>query len=143
VQADEERRRLAAAYGLPGASGPSRRCARDVAADPRRADLEKAQRPALGRLRADRLEEDVDADDAGAQERLGVQDRAVDMGLGGDVDDGVGLGHQRPDDRRIRDVADDEGEPSCLLGSSRPRRGSPAAGVGELAEDRIRPVTAG
>ena len=44
---------------------------------------------------AARLEQDVDADDAGPQERLGVEDRAVDVRLGGEVDDRVGVAHER------------------------------------------------
>ena len=56
----------------------------------------------------------MDADDAGPQERLGIEDRAVDVRLGGEVDDRVGLGHQRPDDGRVGDVAADEAQPGGL-----------------------------
>ena len=78
----------------------------DVAVDLVGRDLEEARRDAS--RRPARLEQDVDADDAGAQERLGVEDRAVDVRLGGEVDDRVGVGDERPDDLRVGDVALDE-----------------------------------
>ena len=65
-------------------------------------DLQEA-RPARGR--AARLEQDVDADDAGRQERLGLEDRAVDVRFGGEVDHGVGRRRRaarRPPRRRCR-----------------------------------------
>jgi hypothetical protein len=40
----------------------------------------------------------VDPDHARPQERLGVEDAPVDVRFGGEVDDGVGLGDERPDD---------------------------------------------
>ena len=59
-------------------------------------------------LASDRLEQHVDADDAGAEERLRVEDAAVDVRLGGDVDHGVRVGDERLDDVRVGDVALDE-----------------------------------
>ena len=75
-------------------------------------------RPPAARSRdaaPDRLEQDVDADHARPQERLGVEDAPVDVRLGGEVDDRVGVGDERPDDRRVGDVALDEPEPGRLL----------------------------
>ena len=86
----------------------------------------------------------MDADDAGPKERLRVEDRAVDVGLGGDVDDGVGAVDERPDDVRVRDVALDEREAGGLLGIALDGREVRAvAGVGELVEHgHARPVVA-
>ena len=102
-----------------------------------------ARRPVL--LGADRLEEHVDADDAGAQERFRVEDRAVHVGLGGDVDHGVGFRHQPVDRVTVRDVAADEGIAGGLLGIGlHGREVGPVAGVGQLVEDRDpRAVAAG
>ena len=73
----------------------------------------------------------------GAQERLGIQDGAVDVRLGREVDDRVGLGDERPDDVRVGDVALDEAEAGGLLRIG-PDRGEVGlvAGVGQLVEDR-------
>ncbi len=43
---------------------------------------------------AHRLQHGVGPDDVGVQERLGVGQRVVDVRLGGEMDDGVGLGDQ-------------------------------------------------
>ena len=67
----------------------------------------------------------------------GSRMRPVDVRLGGEVDDGVGVGDERPDDLRVGDVALDEAEPGGLL-----RVGLDGgevrlvAGVGQLVEDR-------
>ena len=96
-------------------------------------DLQEAR--AAGRDAAG-LEQDVDADDPGRQERLGIEDRAVDVRLGGEVDDRVGAVDQRPDDGRVGDVAADEAEPGGLLRvvTDRAEVGL-VAGVGQLVED--------
>ena len=60
----------------------------------------------------------MDADHAGPEERLGVEDAPVDVRLGGEVDDGVDVGDERPDDLGIGDVALDEPEPVAPAGSS-------------------------
>jgi hypothetical protein len=78
----------------------------------------------------------VDADHAGRQERLRVKDRSVDVRFGGEVDDGVGVVDQRPDDDRVGDVALDEAEPPGQLGIVEDRREvGHVAGVGQLVED--------
>ncbi len=71
-----------------------------------------------------------------AQERLRIEDRAVDVRLGGEVDDRVGAVDQRPDDGRVGDVAADEAEPRGLLRvvADRGEVGL-VAGVGQLVED--------
>ena len=69
------------------------------------------------------LEQDVDAQDVGPQEGLRIEDRAVDVRLGGEVDDGVGLGDERRHDGRVGDVAGDEPEARRLL-RDRPRPGA-------------------
>ena len=57
---------------------------------------------------ADGFEERVDAEDVGAKERLRVDDGAVHVGLGGEVDDGVHA-FGRPRDRLpVADVGADE-----------------------------------
>ena len=96
-------------------------------------DLQEA-RPVGGR--AARLEQDVDADHASRQERLGVEDRAVDVRLGGEVDDGVGVRHERLDHRRVGDVAAHERESRRHLRVVADRREVRlVAGVGQLVED--------
>ena len=67
----------------------------------------------------------------GAQERLGVGDGVVVVGLRRVVDDGVVAGHELVQQRRVADVAHDEldavgGQPRDVPG---------VAGVGELVED--------
>ena len=87
----------------------------------------------------------MDADDTGREERLRIEDRAIDVRFGGEVEDGVGVGDERRDDRRVGDVAADE----CVAGR---HLGVVAdggevrlvAGVGQLVEDRDPgPVPAG
>ncbi len=79
-------------------------------------DLEEAERAAsaAGARLADGLEQDVDADHAGPEERLGIEDAPVDVRLRREVDDRVGVGDERPDHVGIGDVALDEPEPRCL-----------------------------
>jgi hypothetical protein len=101
-------------------------------------DLEVATGSAAGARRADRLEQDVDADDAGPDERLRVEDRAVDVRLGGEVHDGVGVGDERADDVAVGDVALDEAERAPLGPSPRPRRGSPRCRRTSACRDRDR-----
>ena len=54
---------------------------------------------------ATRLDEDICALDIGLEERDGVGDRVVVMGLGGKVHHGIGLGNQPIHKRSIADVA--------------------------------------
>ena len=54
---------------------------------------------------AHRLQHGERADDVGAQERLGIGQRVVDVGLGGEVHDGVGLGDELVDQFGVGDVA--------------------------------------
>ena len=62
--------------------------------------------------------------DAGPQERLGIEDAPVDVRLGGEVDDRVGVGDERPDDRRVGDVA------LRRSGAARPARDRPRPAAG-------------
>ena len=79
----------------------------------------------------------MDADDSGPKECLRIEDRAIDVALGGDVEDGVRLRGQRTDRVGIGDVALDEGEPGRLLGVRLDgREVRPVARIGELVEDR-------
>ena len=57
------------------------------------------------RVTARRLAEQGGPADVGLDERKGVQERAVDMGLGGEVDDGVDLGGKRVDQLFLADVS--------------------------------------
>src|SRR5207244_6052923 len=83
-----------------------------------------------------RLEEHVDADDPGGEERLRLQDRAVHVRFGGEVDHGVGIRHERIDDGWLGDVALYEAESARLLGIGFDRgKVRPIASVGELVED--------
>ena len=61
-------------------------------------------------VRARRVEQRLGAEDVRAQERRRVVDRAVDVGLGGEVDEGrrAVLGEQARHQRRVADVAADE-----------------------------------
>ena len=77
-----------------------------------------------------RLDERVGAPHVGLQERGGVGDGVVVVGLGGVVHHGVGPGHEPVDERGVADVADHElhavgGEPGDVLG---------VAGVGKLVQ---------
>ena len=56
-------------------------------------------------VRAYRLEDGERADDVGVQERLRFGQRVVDVRLGGEVHDGVGLGDQLVDQLGVGDVA--------------------------------------
>ena len=58
--------------------------------------------------RARRLEEDEGAEDVGLDELARRLDRAVDVGLGGEVDEGVAALDRLGDDVGVRDVAHDE-----------------------------------
>ena len=86
----------------------------------------------------------MDADDPGREERLRIEDRAVDVRFGGEVDDRVGLGDERPDDGRIGDVAANEAQALGHLRVVADRREVRlVAGVGQLVEDGDpRPVAA-
>jgi hypothetical protein len=93
-------------------------------------------RPGAGLLDPARLQQDVDAHHVRPQEVDRLQDRAVDVRLGGEVDDGVHIGHQRGHDLRVRDVAHDEPQPGGLLRVRFDRREvGPVACVGQLVED--------
>lgn len=79
---------------------------------------------------AARLEQPHHALHVGVQERLGIGDGAVDVGLGGEVDHGVAPGHHRAQQRFVADVAHHElhpvlGEPGDVGGVAR---------VGELVQ---------
>lgn len=80
---------------------------------------------------ADGLQKAEGALHVGAQERLGVGDGVVVVGLGGVVHDRVVARHQPVQQLRVADVADDElhavgGQPGDVLG---------VAGVGQLVQD--------
>ncbi len=79
----------------------------------------------------------MDPDHAGHEERLGVEDRPIDVGFGREVDDRVRLGDERPHDRRVGDIAAHEPEPAGLLRvvAYRGKVGL-VARVRELVEDR-------
>jgi hypothetical protein len=53
----------------------------------------------------------MNPDDAGPNERRGVEDAPVDVRLGREVDDRVGVGDERRDDLAVGDVALGEPEP--------------------------------
>ena len=55
-------------------------------------------------MTADRLENSVRAHDIGVQEGLGISKGVVDMGLGGEVDNGVGVGDKFVEQRGIGHV---------------------------------------
>jgi hypothetical protein len=78
----------------------------------------------------------VDADHPGPEERRGIEDAAIDVRLGGEVDDRVGVSHERSDEVPIGNVALDEAEPHRQLrvGLDRGEVG-PVAGVGQLVDD--------
>ena len=105
-------------------------------------DLQEAR---LTGRRPARLQQDVDADDAGPQERLGVEDRAIDVRFGGEVDDAVGLGDERPDGVGVGDVAAHEAEARGLLRVGPDgRQVRLVPGVRQLVEDGdVRAVPAG
>ena len=105
-------------------------------------DLQEARR--AGRDPA-RLEQDVDADHPGREERLRIEDRAIDVRFGREVEDRIRGRDEWRDDRRVGDVAADEGIPGRHLGvvadGGQVRL---VAGIGQLVEDRDPgPVTAG
>src|SRR5262245_14501624 len=54
------------------------------------------------------VEQDLGTNDVGADERPGVHDAAINMALGGKVDDGMDAGHGGGDGCGIGDVAFDE-----------------------------------
>ena len=84
----------------------------------------------------------MDADDAGAQERFGIEDGAVDVRLGREVHHRVGLGDQRRGHTGVGDVAADEPEASGHLGVVADRlEVRLVAGIGQRVEDRdARPI---
>ena len=61
------------------------------------------------------VEQDVGAVDVGQDELAGVVDRPVDVGLGGEVDDGLDPGEEAPDQVPVPDVAHDEFVAGVLL----------------------------
>jgi hypothetical protein len=77
-----------------------------VAVDLVGADLEVAAEMRL----ASRFEQDPGAAHVGLDERARIENRPIDVGLGGEVDDRVARGDERFDDAGIRDVALDEAE---------------------------------
>ena len=93
---------MVALYGLEGCSGEAsvNEPVLDRAVDLVGRHLEVAQ-PALARG----LEQHVRALHVGHDERLGPGDRAVDVGLGGEVDDRVAARDRVGDGRRILDRA--------------------------------------
>ncbi len=94
--------------------------------------------------RPDSFEEHVHTDDAGPQERLGVEDRPVHVRFRGEVDDRVGAGDQRLDAGSVGDITPDELQASGHLGVIADRgEVRLVAGVRQLVEDRdLRPVAA-
>jgi hypothetical protein len=84
----------------------------------------------------------VDADHAGAEERLRIEDAPIDVRFRREVDDGVDVGDERLDVAGLGDVPLDEREPGSLLGIRLDWLEVRAvARVGELVEDRHpRPV---
>ncbi len=76
------------------------------------------------------LDQGVGALDVGPEERRGVGDGVVVVGLGGVVDHGVGLRHEAVDERGVADVAHDELD--AVRGQARDVVG--VAGVGQLVE---------
>ena len=109
-----------------------------------RRDLDEADLPVLAVLRPDGLEQGVDADDVRDEEGLRLEDRAVHVRLGGEVEHRVGLADELADRGGVGDVPADEAQPGRLLGvvEHRPEVRL-VAGVRELVEDRDpRPVAA-
>src|SRR5690606_37341731 len=68
-----------------------------------------------------RVEEGAGPEDVRAEEELGVLDRAVNVGLGREVDDGIDrvLRNERVCERAVADVSPHEGEPLPLFPSKR------------------------
>ena len=100
-------------------------------------DLEVADRPAGPGPFETGVEQDVDADDPGPQERLRVEDRPVDVRFRREVDHGIRVGDERTDGDGIGDVAADERQPGGLLGIVEDRsQVRLVAGVGERVEHR-------
>ena len=82
---------------------------------------------------ARRLAEHRGTTHVGFDEGEGIHERAVDVRLGGEVDDRVHLGGQRVDDLRVADVA--ANEPIAAAGVEFREVGE-VARVGELVEHR-------
>ncbi len=83
------------------------------------------------------LEQRVDAHDAGVQEGGRLEDGAVDVRFGGEVDDGVVLGGELPHERLVGDVGLDEAV--ALAGGGvvgEAVQVGRVARVGELVDDR-------
>ena len=57
----------------------------------------------------------MDADHPGPEERLGIEDRAIDVGFRGEVQDGVRIHDERRHDVGIADVAAHEAVARRLL----------------------------
>ena len=83
---------------------------------------------------AHRLQHGEGADDVGVQERLGIGQRIVDVGLGGEVHDGVGLGDELRHQLGVGDVALHQPD---VVGDRRQRFA--AARIRQRVEHRHRP----
>ena len=82
------------------------------------------------------LQQHVDADHPGHEERLGVQDGAVDVRLRREVEHRIDVGHEVVDHIPVGDVADHEPQ-ACVhlrVGADRRQVGL-VASVGQLVED--------
>jgi hypothetical protein len=105
-----------------------------------------------------RVEQDLRADDVGRDERVGRGGRAVDGGLGGEVDDRVVGAHHHVGQGRVGHVAGDEVEPFVVgdraeAGEARrvrklvedrdPRAGEARQSVGEQGSHEVRAEEAG
>ena len=82
-------------------------------------------------MAADSIEQGEHACDVGADEGAGVDEGAVDVRLGGDVDDGVGLGDEGVDEVRIGDVTADEPVAGIVQDAVEVGKG---AGIGQQVE---------
>ena len=107
-----------------------------------RGDLEQARRDRAVPgdrsvpLPPDGLQEHMHAVHPGPQEGGRVEDGPVDVRLGGEVDDRVGIRDERPHRRSVRDVAAHEGEARRLLRVGlHGREVRAVAGIGQLVED--------
>ena len=130
------RARLARRIGIarPQLVGLGARAFRHAAVDLVGRDLDE---PAQRRVLARRLEQHERAVDVGGDELARVPDRAIDVGLGGEVHDDVGVLDERRRDRRIGDVPLHEAVARVVLHALEILE---PAGVGQLVERRDLPV---
>ena len=95
----------------------------------------------MNRLQVRRLargfEQDERSEHVGGDEFAGAQNRPVDVRLGREVDDDVGVANERGRDAGVRDVAAHEGVPRIV--DDVVQRLEPA-GIGQLIERRDVPV---